>query len=86
MPNIIPSSIALVKKLNELVRQANPESALNGLEEVTKGLRILAICYANPNPNNPNGMTDDPMTLITHLVRILETPTDEASSDTMPKL
>lgn len=61
----------LLKDLNEIVRQADSKSALRGLEICARLFAVLIHVYAAPNPENSEGMCDDPAALRKYIAQII---------------
>ncbi len=61
------------KKLGRHVQMAGGDSALHGLEVVTAAFALVLDTYANPNPENPEGMCDDPAAFRQYFADILTT-------------
>jgi hypothetical protein len=61
----------LVLKLGAIVSEADPESAMKGLTIVAGAFGCLLDIYAKPNPENPQGMSNDPRAFRRHFADII---------------
>jgi hypothetical protein len=70
----------VIRKLNDVVEKASPDSALEGLRTVAAAFGCLLDVYASPNPNNPDGMCDDKVAFRKMFAEIIVNGSDQSTA------